>query len=83
MPPGLPVRDDRALTGDAGFKNPGGSEPEDYIPQNRPVVKDRGMIIRKLPHDKIGLKCGLKVDRDFFGNPIIGRPDLGAVEIQK
>jgi hypothetical protein len=36
----------------------------------------------KIPGDEIGLKAGLTVEKDFFGNAIVGRPDLGAVEIQ-
>ena len=45
------------------------------------IVKDQGIEIPKLAQDDIGLKIGLKITRDFFGNPIIGKPDIGAIEI--
>ena len=47
--------------------------PEDYIPMNIDIIKDKGI--------NIPFKGGVEpLDRDFFGNPIIGKPDLGAIE---
>ena len=70
------------LSGDPEFKNAGEFEPADYVPGNAEAVKDRGIAIDKLAGDEIGLKIGLEVTTDFFGNEIIGMPDLGAVEIR-
>ena len=46
------------------------------------MVKDKGIKIEKLPGDEIGIKEGLDVKEDIFGNPIVGLLDLGAIEIQ-
>ncbi len=81
LPPGLPVHDLGMLAGDPEFAKPGGTEATDYIPRNIALVRNRGIPIARLEGDKIGLKIGLLVTRDFFGNPINGNPDLGAVEI--
>ena len=65
------------------FKNPGGFDPADYVPANRDAVKDRGASrIERIPGDTVGLVLGLEVAEDFFGNAIIGQPDMGAIEIQ-
>jgi hypothetical protein len=63
------------------FANKGGLAAADYIPSATSLIKDKGIIIDKLPDDTIGLKIGLQVGEDFFGNPIVGLPDMGAVEI--
>jgi hypothetical protein len=63
------------------FANKGGLAAVDYIPSSTSLIEDKGIIIDKLPDDSIGLKIGLPVGEDFFGNPIIGLPDMGAVEI--
>lgn len=75
------VEDIQPLLGDPMFKNPGGLNPEDYIPQNIELVKNKGIKIENLPGDDVGLKIGLEVEKDFFGNPVLGLPDMGAVEL--
>ncbi len=82
LPADLPVRDSRPLAGDAGFTNPGGFEPEDFTPRNAAIVRDKGIPIEKLPDDEVGLRIGLKVEKDFFGNPVDHCPDMGAIEMQ-
>jgi hypothetical protein len=81
VPPNLPYKDSNPFIGDAGFKNPGGFEATDYIPQNRQLVKDQGIEIPALNGDPAGIRIGLKITHDFLGNPISGKPDLGAIEI--
>lgn len=81
VPASVGVNDLQAMFGDPQFKNAGSFTAEDYIPQNIELIKDRGIQIEKLPGDEIGLTVGLKVEKDFFGNPVTGLPDLGAVEI--
>lgn len=62
-----------SISGNPEFKNKGGMCPEDYIPMNIDIIKDKGI--------NIPFKGGVEpLDRDFFGNPIIGKPDLGAIE---
>ncbi len=82
IPADFPVQDSLPVYGDPGFANPGGLDPEDYIPSNTALIKDKGIPITKLPGDSIGLKIGLSVQKDFFGNDISGTPDLGAVELK-
>jgi len=82
LPDDFPVQDSLPLYGDPGFANPGGLNPQDYIPSNTELIKDKGIPVTKLPGDSIGLKVGLTVKKDFFGTVITGNPDLGAVEIK-
>ena len=81
VPESVSVEDVQALFGDPKFKNPGSFNPEDYVPQNIDLIKDKGIKIEKLPGDDVGIKIGLEVETDFFGNPITGLPDLGAIEL--
>ena len=83
FPPGLHVEDEGTLFGDPLFSNPGGMDAADYIPRDTALVVNRGMAIPALPGDTRGLIDGLAVQEDFFGNPIIGLPDLGAVETER
>lgn len=81
VPESLLIQDAKPIVGDVEFMNPGGFAPEDYIPTNKALVKDRGIRPEKLPGDDIGLSIGLEVEKDFFGNPIKGKPDMGAIEL--
>ena len=82
IPPDFPVQDSLPLWGDPEFVHPGGINADDYIPANAAIVKDKGIIIKKLPGDAVGLKAGLRVTKDILGNPITGNPDMGAIEIK-
>ncbi len=66
---------------DVQFSNPGGMSLEDYIPQNAKLVSDQGIRINKLSKDSIGLVYGLQLSKDIMGNPIVGKPDMGAIEL--
>jgi hypothetical protein len=80
-PENAPIQDKEPIFGDPKFKDPGGVNIKDYIPQNIKLIKDKGVHIQKLPGDKTGLKNGLKVKKDILGNNIINKPDIGAIEI--
>ena len=67
--------------GDPLFANAGGLDPEDYIPAARALIEEQGIAIENLPGDETGLKIGFEVTGDFLGNPILGQPDMGAIEI--
>ena len=69
------------MVGDPRFARPGGLDATDYVPTAVSLVKDKGIKIHTLPGDEVGLKMGLAVKEDYFGNAITGVPDLGAVEI--
>ncbi|MGE4490081.1 MAG: right-handed parallel beta-helix repeat-containing protein [Kiritimatiellales bacterium] len=77
------IQDSGALVGDPEFKHAGGVEPEDYIPMARDLIQNRGIQIPRLPGDALGLTIGLAPEKDFFGNPVQGRPDLGAIEMEE
>ena len=70
------------LTGDPLFFNQGGLDITDYVPGNVGLIKDRGIQIPYIPSDTIGLTVGLNVEYDILGNPVIGRPDMGAIELE-
>jgi hypothetical protein len=81
LPRNIPFKDTHMIIGDVLFSKPGGTNAADYIPRNVTIVKDQGIEIPMLEGDANGLKIGLKVSKDFFGNPIVGKPDIGAIEI--
>ncbi len=83
LPEGMPADDSQPLIGNPVFYQTGGSDGQSYIPTATDVVEDRGIVIEKLDGDDIGLRIGLTVTEDFFGNPIVGMPDLGAVEVDE
>jgi len=82
VPDDLKIKDANMIIGEPDFANPGGMDPRDYIAGNTALVKDKGIEIEKLPGDEIGIKWGLEVKVDFLGNPIVGLPDMGAIEIK-
>lgn len=82
IPETLYIQDESPIFGDAGFVLPGSFDPEDYVPMNGALIQDQGIVITKLPNDSIGLSLGLEVTVDFLGQPIVGLPDLGAIEYQ-
>lgn len=81
VPANMPLKDTAPLYGAPQFRNPGGLNAEDYIPQNTTLIRNRGAAVTKIPGDAVGLTLGLAVTKDFFGNPIVGAPDIGAVEM--
>lgn len=81
IPESVVIKDMASIFGDPQFKNPGGLSPNDYIPANISLIQDKGIRIEKIPGDDIGLTIGLKVEKDYFGKPITGLPDLGAIEL--
>lgn len=74
-------QDSDPIIGDVQFANPGALDPEAYIPKNIELVKNRGIEIKALPDDSVGLFTGLKVTEDILGRPIVGQPDMGAIEV--
>ena len=81
-PAEMKLQDEQPLYGNPDFINAGGLNIEDYIPQNITLVKDKGMKISRLVNDSLGLFIGLNPQADILGNPIIGLPDLGAIELR-
>ena len=75
------IQDTHPLFGNPMFVKPGGDEIKDYKPTNEELVKNKGIKIKPIPGDIIGLKIGLEVKYDFMGNAIQGTPDLGAIEL--
>jgi hypothetical protein len=79
--PSLSFTDSAPVNGNPLFVNKGGWSAADYVPQATALITDQGIVVEALPDDGIGLRVGLPVAKDFFGNPVIGLPDMGAVEL--
>lgn len=80
--PGDAVFQDQApLIGDPEFAQGGGWRLDGYVPRNESLVRNRGIVIPRLPQDETGLLPGLRVERDILGERIVGLPDLGAIEL--
>jgi hypothetical protein len=75
------IQDRKPIIGNPGFAKDGGLSISDYIPANIQLTKDQGIEISMIPNDSIGLTVGLKVKEDILGNPIKGKPDFGAIEL--
>ncbi|NDV61671.1 right-handed parallel beta-helix repeat-containing protein [Puniceicoccales bacterium CK1056] len=69
------------LIGNPLFANTGGLTAADYIPSSTSLVEDQGILITPITGDPVGLAIGLDVATDYFGNPVVGLPDMGAIEI--
>jgi len=76
------IQDQKPMIGNPEFVNMGSIKIENYVPTNVQLIKNKGVEIRQLPEDIVGLKIGLKVDKDILGNKITSAPDLGAIELQ-
>lgn len=74
--------DENPIVSDPYFGNETGLEAENMIPRNAAVI-NLGIDITKLPSDTSvdGVKGGLVMDKDFFGNPIT-QPIIGACVAQ-
>ena len=83
IPTSLAVRDSKPLIGDPEFERPGITDARGYLPHAVDLIRDKGIYIDKLPGDSIGLRTGLDVRKDYFGNPVKGKPDMGAIELQQ
>lgn len=79
---GTDIHDSDPLTGDPRFLRPGGLSPEDYLPLEESLIRDRGIRIRRMKGDRQGLKGGEQVQSDIMGTPIDGAPDMGAIEFR-
>jgi len=77
------IQDEAPLFGNPQFTNAGGTKIKDYTPTNNQLIKDKGIEIPFIPNDKKGLFIGLKMKKDILGNPIKGKPDMGAIEINQ
>lgn len=76
------LQDEAPMFGNPKFFNEGGIKIEDYIPQNTLLIKNKGVKIPQLSNDSLGLIYGLHPPVDILGNPIIGLPDMGAIELR-
>lgn len=79
--PGAPYIVTDTINADPLFANPGWLTAAAYMPANTNQVVDQGIAITNLPGDAIGLDIGFAVTEDYFGNPIYGAPDMGAIEV--
>lgn len=82
-PVDLPLHDTAPLLGDPFFRKKGGLQLDDYLPANKKLIQNTGVTILPIPDDSIGIRIGLKVEKDILGNPVKGQPDMGAIEISE
>lgn len=75
------IQDDKPHFGDAGLSTVISEELQNYIPTNKAIIKDQGDFITPIPGDSKGLNIGLQLNKDILGNPILDKPDMGAIEI--
>lgn len=80
-PTDISLQDAAPITGDPGYNNKGGLQLKDYIPANKKLIVNKGISIQPIPKDSIGLRIGLKVEKDILGNPVKEQPDMGAIEL--
>ncbi|MCG8389042.1 MAG: right-handed parallel beta-helix repeat-containing protein [Cytophagales bacterium] len=83
LPSSFSFKEEHPIVGDPGFLVPYGHEAHHFVPTNLQLLKDKSIAIKNLEGDRLGLKDGFAVEKDFFGNPIKGVPDIGAIEIQE
>jgi len=82
FPEGSHYTDETGIIGDPNFLEAGSLDPAKYVPQNKDIVKGKGMKIEHLTGDKIGTFKGLKVETDFFGNKVDhDSPCIGAIQV--
>lgn len=74
------ITDKHPIIGNPEFNNTGGLKPKDYIPKNKNLVAN-GIVIKPIEDDWIGLLNGLNPEKDFLGNPINGKPCIGAIKV--
>jgi Right handed beta helix region len=82
-PKDISLKDAAPLIGNPDFKEKGGIAVTDYLPGNQKLIRDKGLIIQPIPNDSIGLRIGLKVEKDILGNRIKNNPDIGAIELNQ
>ncbi|QBY04211.1 right-handed parallel beta-helix repeat-containing protein [Thalassotalea sp. HSM 43] len=75
------IQDQAPVIADVAFTNPGSQLIGDYTPQNTDVIANKGIEIPFIPGDDKGLFKALTVKHDILGNPIVDKPDIGAIEI--
>ena len=75
------IQPTHSIIGDPLFQNLGGKNIVDYYPNNIDLIKDKGVRIKNIINDSIGIRIGLEIDRDILGNKIVNLPDMGAIEI--
>ena len=75
------IQPTNSIIGDPLFQNLGGKNIVDYYPNNIDLIKDKGVRIKSIINDSIGIRIGLEIERDILGNKIVNLPDIGAIEI--
>ena len=75
------IQPTNSIIGDPLFQNLGGKNIIDYYPNNIDLIKDKGVRIKNIINDSIGIRIGLETERDILGNKIVNLPDMGAIEI--
>jgi hypothetical protein len=67
---------------DPQYLNRGGLATEDYKAINFNQIVNQGINLYTVPEDVDGVAGGFAVKEDILGNPIVGLPDMGAIEME-
>ena len=81
-PKEMKIKDEYPLYEDAKISTVTSINILDFYPKNAKSLKNKGIVISKLPNDTLGLFFGLHLQKDILGNVIKNRPDIGAIEIE-
>jgi hypothetical protein len=80
LPDHLPFAQNTPIIGGITFVGAGGLEAEDYRVLNADTIADKGIFLQPIEGDSIGIAGGLAMAEDYMGTPVLGSPDLGALE---
>lgn len=81
-PKDIGLYDSNPIFGDPKFSDAGGLNAADYMPTQLDLIKHKGLTIELLPNDSSDLLQPLNLTKDILGNPITGKPSIGAIAPQ-
>jgi hypothetical protein len=79
-PKKIGITDENPFFGNPDFKNLGGSNIEDYTPNNTKIIQNKGIKVHLFPTNKPGIIQTEIPKKDILGNPVGEKPSLGAIE---
>ncbi len=81
LPVELEIYERNTLVGNPAFKNGGGSNIKDYIPQSTTLIKGKGVVVAAINTSTLSDTFTLQLAKDILGKPIASVPSIGAIEI--
>jgi Right handed beta helix region len=81
LPVELEIYERNTLVGNPAFKNGGGLNIKDYIPQSTTLIKGKGLVVAAINASTSSDRFTLQLAKDILGKPIASVPSIGAIEI--